>query len=94
MVRRRFSETGIRDGMSDTRKKGHPRKGELLTWGPLWMTEAYCHWVPSEKLYRLFLRSVHRGGSWNVPSGAFGWHFMVVEKFRCRALRKSFRNLK
>lgn len=26
------------------------------------MTEAHCHWDPSEKLYRLFLRSVHRGG--------------------------------
>lgn len=79
--------------MSDTRKKGHPGKCELLTWGLPWVIEAHCHWGLRNSIDYSSGVSIEEG-AWNGPSCAAGWHFMVVEKFRRRALRKSFKNLK
>lgn len=46
----------VRQGIRDT------PEWVLLNWVPLWVTEAQCHWGPSEELCRLFLRIVHGAG--------------------------------
>lgn len=57
----------MRDGESETRRAGHPRKGEVVNWVSLWMTEAQHHWGLSKELWRVFLRVVP------TKEGRLGW---------------------
>ena len=76
-----------------TQEEGTPQKRWVIDLGAPVGDWGSCHWGLRNSIDYSSGVSIEEG-AWNVPSWAAGWHFMVVEKFRHRALRKSFRNLK